>query len=62
MNEHELMAKIQDLQKEAARWKQRALNAADKACYNCEEYRSDVKHPCESKTCPIYIIKEDAGK
>ena len=62
MNEHELMAKIQDLQKEAARWKQRALNAADKACYNCEEYRPNAKQPCDCVMCPVYKIKEEAGK
>ena len=60
MNEHELNAKIQDLQKEVARWKNRALEAADKACFYCEEYIERKPEVCQK--CRMTRIKEESGK
>lgn len=60
MNEYE--KKIQDLIQEAARWRQRAINAAEKACFNCEEYRLNAQQPCDISMCPAYIVKQEAGK
>lgn len=60
MNEYE--KKIQDLIQEAARWRQRAINAAEKACFNCEEYRQNAQQPCDISMCPAYIVKQEAGE
>ena len=60
MNENE--KKMQELIQEAVRWKQRALDACEKACFNCEEYRPDAKHPCDVTSYRVYQIKEAAGE
>lgn len=60
MNEYE--KKIHDMTNEIARWRQRALDACEKACFNCEEYRPDARHPCDVKSCRVYQIKEAAGE
>lgn len=54
--------KNQDLIHEIARWRQRAINAAEKACFNCEEYRQNAQQPCDISMCPAYIVKQEAGK
>lgn len=59
---NELEKRIQDLIQEVARWKQRALNACEKACFNCEEYRPNAKKPCDVSGCCVYRIKEEAGE
>ena len=54
--------RMQDLVQEAARWRQRAIDACEKACFNCEEYRPNAKKPCDVTTCRVYQIKEAAGR
>lgn len=54
--------KNQDLIHEIARWRQRAISAAEKACFNCEEYRQNAQQPCDISMCPAYIVKQEAGK
>jgi hypothetical protein len=56
MNEKDLQ--VQQLRQDVAKWKNRALEACEKACFNCEEYWSR-KH-CEK--CRITKIKEEAAK
>lgn len=46
------------LTQEVARWKNRAMEACEKACFNCEEYWSR-KH-CDK--CRVKKIKEEAGE
>ena len=43
--------------KEIARWKNRALEACEKACWHCEEYVSG--HDCGK--CRITKIREEAA-
>ena len=54
--------KLQDLLHEVARWRQRAMDACERACFNCEEYRPNARTPCENTDCRVYKIKEAAGK
>ena len=54
MNEHEL--KIQQLIQDIAKWKNRALEAAERACFECESLHKD----CDK--CRMKKIKEEAGK
>lgn len=54
MNEHEL--KIQQLIQDIAKWKNRALEAAERACFECENLHAD----CEK--CRMKKIKEEAAK
>lgn len=58
MNEHEI--ENNKLAKEVAKWKNRALEACEKACFNCEEYMSREKGLCS--VCRIWKIQEEAGK
>lgn len=58
MNDHEI--EIHKLTQEIARWKNRALEACEKACFNCEEYMSRDKGLCN--VCRIKKIQEEAGK
>ena len=46
----------EQLIQEIGRWKNRALEACEKACWHCEEYIS--RHDCEK--CRISKIKEEA--
>lgn len=48
--------RIQQLTQDLAKWKNRALEAAEKACFECE--RLDAN--CEK--CRMKKIKEDAGR
>lgn len=52
--------RIQSLMQEVAKWKNRALEAAEQACYNCEEYVERNDNHCHK--CRIKKILEDAGK
>ena len=49
--------KIQELTREAAKWKKLALEAAERACFECEEY-AEGKRGC--KRCRIMKIKAAA--
>lgn len=49
--------KIQELTREAAKWKKLALEAAERACFECEEY-AEGKRGC--KRCRIMEIKTAA--
>ena len=51
--------KIQQLTKDVAKWKNRAIEAAEKACDNCEEYQEGRKN-CGK--CRVNKIWEEAGK
>ena len=53
----ELEMKIQRLTQDVARWKNRAVELADVACQNCEEYMEAQRH-CEK--CRVRKIKEEA--
>ncbi len=46
---------IQQLMREMAKWKNRALEVCEIACFNCEEYASK-----ECAECRIPKIREDA--
>lgn len=46
-----------DLIREAAKWKNRALEACEKACWQCEEYGSS--HDCDK--CRISRIRKEAA-
>ena len=50
---------ILQLRQEAAKWKNRALEAAEKACDNCEKYQEGRK---KCGNCRINKIWEEAGK
>ena len=50
--------RIQKLTQEAAKWKNRALEACEKACFHCEEYMS--RKDC--RKCRIQQIREEASK
>lgn len=50
---------MDELMKELAKWKTRALEAAQKACENCEEYREGMTH---CKGCRMKQILEEAVK
>ena len=52
----ELEMKIQQLKQDVAKWKNRAVEAADRACMECEALHQD----CEK--CRMQKIKEEAGK
>ena len=54
MNEKDL--KIQQLTQDVAKWKNRAVEAADRACLECEALHADCKK------CRMTKIKEEAGK
>lgn len=58
MNEQDL--KIQKLTQDVAKWKNRAMEAAERACSECEEYMSREKEGC--KKCRMTKIKEEAAK
>lgn len=47
---------IQRLTQDIARWKSRALEAAEKACFECERMDADCSK------CRMTKIKEDATK
>lgn len=55
----EYSMKIQQLTQEVARWKGRAVEAAARACQECEEY-AEGKRVCEE--CRIRKIKDAAGQ
>ena len=55
----EKITKIQQLTRDVAFWKNRAVEAAIKACDNCEEY-AEGRKKCAG--CRIMEIKEDAEK
>ena len=57
MDERDL--KVQELTREAARWRNRALEACEAACFHCEEYVNDKKN-CDK--CRVKRIREAAGK
>lgn len=57
MDERDL--KVQELTREATRWRNRALEACEAACFHCEEYVNDKKN-CDK--CRVKRIREDAGK
>lgn len=50
---------MDDLMKELAKWKGRALEAAQRACENCEEYREGM---VKCKDCRMKQILEEAAK
>ena len=50
---------MDELMKELGKWKSRALEAAQKACENCEEYREDR---VKCKGCRMKQILEEAVK
>jgi len=50
---------MDDLMKELAKWKGRALEAAQRACENCEEYRGGM---VKCKGCRMKQILEEAAK
>lgn len=56
---NELEMKIQRLTQELGMWKNRAVEAAQVACDNCEEYQEDRK---KCGNCRIKRIKEEAAK
>lgn len=58
MNEKDL--KIQQLTRKVAKWKKRALEAAIRACNECDEYV--LKREEECRKCSIRKIREEAGK
>lgn len=49
--------KYRELLKETAKWRNLAVEAAEHACFNCEEYAG--KRNCEN--CRMRLIKEEAG-
>ena len=57
MDERDL--KIQRLTADVAKWKNRAVEVAQVACENCEEYVEGRKN-CDK--CRVMKIKEEAGK
>ena len=48
--------RIQDLIQEVAKWKGRAIEAANQACFECERLDKDCVK------CRMTKIKEEAGK
>lgn len=52
--------KLQAITQEVAKWKGRAIEAAEQACYNCEEYTDRNENRC--RKCRIKQIMEEAGK
>ena len=48
--------RIQYLTQEVAKWKNRAVEAAEKACFECEHLSADCSK------CRMTKIKEEAGK
>jgi len=48
--------RIQQLTRDVAKWKNRAVEAAEKACFECERLDKD----CD--TCRMKKIKEEAEK
>lgn len=50
--------RIQQLLKEAAKWKSRVLEVAEKACFECEEYQS----PRDCEKCRVMKIKREASE
>ena len=57
MDERDL--KIQKLTQDVAKWKNRAVEVAQVACENCEEYAEGHKN-CGA--CRVLKIKEEAGR
>lgn len=51
--------KYQMAMKEAGKWKNRAVEAAKFACFNCEEYQEERKKDCSK--CRMHTILEEAG-
>ena len=51
--------RLEEMRKEVGKWKNRALDAANMACYNCEEYVPHNDKRCEK--CRIRVIREDAA-
>lgn len=47
---------IQQLNRDLAKWKNRAVEAAEKACFECEHLSADCSK------CRMTKIKEEAGK
>lgn len=47
---------IQRLAQDVAKWKNRAVEAAEKACFECEHLAADCSK------CRMTKIKEEAGK
>lgn len=45
--------------KETGKWKNRAVEAAKFACYNCEEYQEERKKDCSK--CRMQLILAEAG-
>lgn len=61
MNEMDL--KCQQLLQEVAKWKGRAVEAAAKACVNCEEYQEEKKHDkSRCGYCRILQIQHEAAE
>lgn len=61
MNEMDL--KCQQLLQEVAKWKGRAVEAAAKACQNCEEYQEDKKRDRKNcGHCRVLQIQHEAAE
>ena len=54
---NELEMRIQQLVREVEKWKQLAVKAADKACFECDTF---VDRNCGK--CPVREVREAAGK
>lgn len=52
-------ARLEEMRKEVGKWKNRALDAAQMACYNCEEYVPHDDKRCQQ--CRIRLIREEAS-
>ena len=52
--------RIQQLTQDAARWRNRAIEAAQRACDECEEYVQRREGVC--RKCRMREILEEAGK
>lgn len=51
--------RLEEMRKEIGKWKNRALDAAEHACFNCEEYVPHDDTRCQK--CRIRRIKEEAA-